>query len=81
VVQERRVRADDEHTMAFDPLALGVEQVCHTVQCHHGLAGARPTLDYQHTRMIEPDDLVLLRLDRRDDVAHPVAARRVDSRQ
>jgi hypothetical protein len=67
--------------MAFDPLALGVEQVRHAVQCHDSLAGARPTLDHQHTRMVEPDDFVLLRLDRRDDVAHPLSARRVDRRQ
>ena len=29
-------------------------------------------LDHQHLGVIEPDDLVLLGLDRRHDVAHPV---------
>jgi hypothetical protein len=42
------------------------------VQRHHGLPGARAALDHQHLGVIEPDDLVLLGLDRRHDVAHPV---------
>ena len=67
--------------MAFDPLPLGVEQVRDAVQRHHGLPGARATLDHQHPRVIEPDDLVLLGLDRRHDVAHTVTARRVDRRE
>ncbi len=67
--------------MAFDPLPLGVEQVRDAVQRHHGLPGARANLDHQHPRVIEPDDLVLLGLDRRHDVAHTVTARRVDRRE
>ena len=81
VVQERRVGPDHEHTMAFHPLPLGVEQVRDAVQRHHGLPGARATLDHQHPWVIEPDDLVLFGLDRRHDVAHPVTARRVDRRE
>jgi hypothetical protein len=42
------------------------------VQRHHGLPGARAALDHQHLGVIEPDDLVLLGLDRRRDVAYPV---------
>ena len=81
VVQERRVGPDHEHAMAFHPLPLGVEQVRDAVQRHHGLTGARAALDHQHpgwsSRMIS----VLLGLDRRHDVAHPVTARRVDRRE
>ena len=62
----------------FDPGALGVEQIGDAVLSHHGLAGAGSALDHQHAGVIEADDLVLLGLDRRDDVAHAVAARRVD---
>jgi hypothetical protein len=36
-------------------------------------------LDHQHSQVIEPDDLVLLGLDRRHDGAHP-SPRRVDRR-
>ena len=81
VVQERRVGADHEHTMAFDPFPLGVEQVRDAVQRDHGFPGARAALDHQHPWVFEPDDLVLFGLDRRHDVAHPVTARRVDRRE
>jgi hypothetical protein len=54
--------------MTFHPLPLGVEQVGDAVQRHHGLPGARAALDHQQPRVIEPDDLVLLGLDRRHDV-------------
>ena len=67
--------------MVLDPFAVRVEQVRDAVQRHHCLAGARATLDHQHPRVIEPDDLVLLGLNRRDDVAHAVTARRVDRRE
>ena len=81
VVQERRVRPDHEHAVARHPLALRVEQVRDAVQRHDGLAGARAALDDEHTGVVEPDDLVLLGLDRRDDVAHALAARRVHGRE
>ena len=80
-LQERRVGPHHQHTVAFDPLPLGVEQVCDAMQCHHRLPGTRAALDHQHPRVIEADDLVLFGLDRRHDVAHPVAARRVDRRE
>jgi hypothetical protein len=45
------------------------------VQRHHGLPGARAALDHQHLGVIEPDDLVLLGLDRRHYVGRRLAAR------
>ncbi len=78
VVEERRVGADDEDAVALDALALGVEQVGDAVQRHHGLPGAGAALDHGHARVVEPDDLVLLGLDGRDDVAHALAAGGVD---
>ena len=64
--------------MVLDPLALGVEQVGDAMQRHHGFAGARAAFDHQHPGMIQPDDLVLFGLNRRDDVAHTVTPWRVD---
>ncbi len=81
MVQERRVGADHQHPVPFDSIALGVQQVGDAMQCHHRLAGARPALDHHYPGMVVPDDLVLLGLDRRDDVAHAVAARRIDRGQ
>ena len=81
VVQERRGWPDHQHAVAFDPLALGVEQVGDAVQRHHRLPGARAAFDHQNPGVIEPDDLVLLGLDGRDDVAHALPARCVDRRQ
>jgi hypothetical protein len=74
-------RPDDEHAVVLDAPALGVEQIGDAVQRHHRLAGTRAALDHQHAGVVEPDDFVLLGLDRRDDVAHPVAAWRVHRRQ
>ncbi|WP_454294461.1 hypothetical protein [Salana multivorans] len=74
VAQERVGRADQQHTGAGHPLAVGVEEVGGTVQCHGRLAGSRAALDHEHTLDVGPDDLVLLRLDRRDDVLHPAGA-------
>ena len=48
------------------------------MQRHRRLACARPTLHDEHAGQRRADDLVLLRLDRGDDVAHPVGARRVE---
>ena len=67
--------------MAFHLVPLGVEQIGDAVQRHRGLTGARASLDHEHPGMVEPDDPVLLGLDRRHDVAHPVAARCVDRRE
>ncbi len=81
VFEEGGVRPDHQHPVAFDPLPLGVQQVRDAVQRHHGLPGARAPLDHQHAGVVVPDDLVLLGLDRRHDVAHPLTARRIDRRE
>ena len=70
VPQERRVGADDQHALALEGETIGVEQVGRPVQGDGGLAGARTALDDQDARQRTPDDLVLLPLDRRHDVAH-----------
>jgi hypothetical protein len=44
------------------------------VQGDHGLAGAGPALDDQHAGLRRADDLVLLGLDRGDDVAERAGA-------
>jgi hypothetical protein len=49
-----------------------------------GLAGARAALDDEHARLRAADDRVLLRLDRRDDVAEltsPAALERAEQRR
>ena len=76
VAQERRVGPDHEHAAAGQPVAVGVEQVRGPVQRDGGLAGARAALHHQHARRLRPDDLVLLGLDRGDDVGHPPGAAR-----
>lgn len=81
VVQERLVGTDHQHAVALEARPLGVEQVGHAVQRHHGLARSRAAFDHQHPGVVEPDDLVLLGLDGGYDVAHPVTAGRVDRRQ
>ena len=53
---------------------MGVEQVGSPVQCHHGLACARPALDGVHAGHGGTDDVVLLRLDGADDVAESPCA-------
>ncbi len=54
--------------------ALGVEQVGRAVQCDDGLAGAGAAGDLGDAARGGPDRLVLVALDRRDDVAHLAAA-------
>lgn len=81
VVEERRGGPHHEHTVSLHLLAVGVKQVRHAVQRHHGLAGTRAALDDQHAGVVKTDDLVLLGLDGRDDVAHALTARSVDGRE
>ncbi|WP_443612938.1 hypothetical protein [Actinomadura madurae] len=71
VAEERGVGADDEHSAAFEDIAVRVEEVRGPVQGGDRLAGAGAALDDQHALQAGPDDLVLLLLDGRDDVAHP----------
>ena len=69
VAQEHTVRADHEHSLVLEWEPVRVEQVRRAVQCDHSLAGAGATLHDEHTGLGRTDDLVLLRLDRRHDVA------------
>jgi hypothetical protein len=70
VVEERPVRPDDEHTFAGEPAAVLEHQIGRPVEGDRRLAGARAALDDQHLIDRRPDHHVLLRLDRRDDLAH-----------
>ncbi len=77
VAEEPGVRAHDQHAPLGQAFALGVEQVGDAVQRDGGLAGAGTALHDQDAGVVEADDLVLLDLDRGDDVAHDLLARRV----
>ena len=81
VPQERRVRADDQHTALLQLGAMVVEQVRRPVQRHRCLPGARTALDHHDAGLIGADDPVLLGLDGRDDVGHPAGAGRLDGGQ
>jgi hypothetical protein len=67
-------RADDEDAAGLETAAVGVEQVGGAVQCHDGLARAGAAGDLGDAARAGADRLVLVGLDRRDDVAHPLAA-------
>src|SRR5205814_10149054 len=69
VVHEGRVRPDDEYTA--EPLAVGVEEPGRAMQADCRLAGAGTALYDERTLRLGRDQPVLVRLDRRDDVAHP----------
>ena len=70
VTQEGGVRSDDQHALAGQLVAVGVEQERRPVQADGGLPGARGPLDAHRLGELCADDHVLLRLDGRDDVAH-----------
>ena len=74
VAEEQAVGADDEHALALEREAVRVEQVGGAVQRHDGLAGARTPLHDEHAGQVGPDDLVLLALDRGDDVGEAPGA-------
>ena len=80
VVEERPVRADDEHARAVELGAEGVEQPGGAVQADRGLAGAGRALHADARGDVAAHDLVLLGLDRRDDVAHRAGAGPLDLR-
>jgi hypothetical protein len=77
VVDEPGAGADDQHAAAGQPLAVGVEQVGDAVQRHRRLPGPRAALDHDDAGQRQPDDRVLLGLDRAHDVAHRRSARRL----
>ena len=78
VVEERPVRTHDEDPGPQQPVAERVQEPGRPVQPDRGLAGTRRPLHAYRRRGIGADDLVLLRLDRRDDVAHRADARALD---
>ncbi len=75
VAQEDAVRSDHEHALVLEREPVGVEEIGGAVERDHGLAGARPALHDEHAAQLGADDLVLLRLDRRHDVAELARAR------
>ena len=74
VAEEQRVGTDDQHPLAFQRKAVGVEQVGGAVQGDRRLAGAWSALHDEHAAQRAADDLVLLPLDGRHDVAHAPGA-------
>ena len=74
VAQEHPVRADHQDALVLQREAEGVQQVGGAVQGDDGLAGAGPALDDEHAGLRAADDLVLLGLDRGDDVAELAGA-------
>ena len=77
VADEAGAGADDQYAAAGEAFAVGVEQVGDAVQRDRGLPGPRAALDDHDAGERQPDDRVLLGLDRRDDVAHRRPARRL----
>ena len=69
VGDEHAVRPHDEHALARE-LGVGVEQPRGAVQADRGLAGAGAALHDERAVGRQADQLVLLRRDRRDDLAH-----------
>ena len=70
VREEGAVGPDDQDATARDPFLVGVQQVGDAVQSDRGLAGTRGALDADGLADVGADDVVLLGLDRGDDVAH-----------
>ena len=67
-------RADDEDAAGLEAAPVGVEQVGRAVEGDDGLARAGATRDLGDATCAGADGLVLVGLDRRDDVAHALAA-------
>lgn len=74
VAEEGRVGPDDQHGPLGELFPVRVQQIRGPVQRDRGLPGARPSLDDEHPALRGADDVVLLGLDGRDDVAHPARA-------
>jgi hypothetical protein len=78
VVEEGPVRPDDEHARPQQPVPERIQQPGGPVQADRGLAGTRGSLHAYRCPRVSSHDLVLLRLDGRDDVAHRPDARPLD---
>ena len=70
VIQESPVWADDQDALSGQPIPVGIEEPRRAVQSDGGFPGARGALDTHAGVGVCPDDLVLLGLDRGDDVPH-----------
>jgi hypothetical protein len=81
VPEEHPVRPDDEHALVLEREAVRVQEVRGPVERDDGLAGAGAALHHQHAGVRRPDDLVLLGLDRGDDVAEGARAPALDRRE
>lgn len=80
VAEERLVRSEDQHTGAPKPLAVQVQQVRGPVQAHRSLSCSWRPLHADRGVEVSANQLVLLGLDRGDDVAHRPDARALDLR-
>ena len=78
VLQELLVRPDDQRPAPPQPIPVRIEQERDTVQPDRRLPGPRSPLHTDTHVHISPNDLVLLRLDRRHDVAHRPRPRPLD---
>ena len=74
VAQEDRTRADEQHALRREPAAVRIEEIRGAVQRDRGLAGAGSAADHEDAGEVGADRLVLLGLDRGDDVAHAPGA-------
>ena len=74
VAEEQPVGPEHQHALALEREAVGVEQVGGAVQGDDRLAGARAALHDEDAGKLGPDDLVLLALDRGDDVGQAAGA-------
>ncbi len=78
VGEEQPVRADNEDALALKGKAVGIKEVGGSMEGDDRFAGAGPALHQQDAGHRSANDLVLLALDRGDDVAEPASARRFD---
>src|SRR5439155_11174032 len=78
VVHEHGVRPDDEHTGPLELRPMRIEKPRRSVQPDRGLAGAGTALDHEYAVRVSGNQPVLVRLDRRDDVAHTDVARTLE---
>ena len=69
VAEEEAVRPDHEHALALERVPVGVQEVRGAMERDRGLAGTRAALHDEHAGEWRADDLVLLGLNRGDDVA------------
>ncbi len=78
VAEEGPVRAQHQHAVPAEAAAVRVEQVGGPVQADGGLAGAGRALDADRGVQLGAYEIVLLGLDRGDDVAHRADAGPLD---